>query len=172
VGLATVWPYGRWELANPLASPPRVSEAQAQAVFAALHKNVYRAFDCRNESDVYDALAESVAGPLLRKLYLKVRRGLEMQEQGGAIARIQEVKILEGTRQPLPAGPARDRCGFGFQCRWTVSGTVEHWGHIHTRTNEYEAKFTVEPRDNVWKITSLEVLHEQRLKLETTLRGL
>lgn len=172
VGLVILWPYGHWELSNPLASPVPFSEEQAQAVFATLLKNAYRAFDYRSESDVYDALAKSVAGPLLRELYLKIRRGLEIQEQGGAVARIQEVRILESTRKPLPNGPVRHRRGLGFHCRWTVSGTVEHWGHLHTRTNEYEAEFTVEPCDHVWKITGIEVLHEQRLKLETTLRGL
>jgi hypothetical protein len=53
-----------------------------------------------------------------------------------------------------------------------VVGTVEHWGHVHSRTNEYEARFTIEPRASAWKITALEVLNEKRLKFETTVRGL
>lgn len=172
VSAAAVWPFGRWEIDNPFAPPPAVSAEQAGAIFAALHKNIYRAFDYRAENDVYDALAKSVDGPLLSELYLKVRRGLEMQEQGGAVSRVREVKIASGEKTPPPTDRAADPRSFGYRCRWTVAGTVEHWGHIHARTNEYEALFTVEPRANAWKITGLEVLNEKRVTFQTTVRGL
>jgi hypothetical protein len=106
---SALWPYGRWETANPFLLPPPLSDERAQAIFATLHKSMYRAFDYRSEGDVYDALAKTVDGPLLRELYLKVRQGLEMQEQGGAVARIREVKILEGIRQPLRSPVSLDR---------------------------------------------------------------
>lgn len=173
---AAAWPIARWRVPNPLVSPPRLADEQVATVFATLLKNTYRAFDYRDEHDVYDALAKSVDGPLLRDLYLKVLGGLQMQEQGGAVSRVREVKIASGEREPLPAPaagqPTPDDRGFQYRCRWTVNGTVEHWGHIHARTNEYDALFAVEPRDNAWKITGLEVLGEQRLKFETKLRGL
>jgi hypothetical protein len=73
---------------------------------------------------------------------------------------------------PFSAPPGADSRSFRYCCRWTVAGTVEHWGHIHARTNEYEALFTVEPRHNAWKITHLQVMSEKRLKFETSLRGL
>ena len=169
---AGVWPVGRWEIENPFAPPSTASAEQAAAIFAALHKNIYRAFDYREESDVYEALAKSVDGPLLNELYLQVRRGLEMQEQGGAVSRIREVKVVAGERQPAGAGGEADPRSFAYRCRWTVAGTIEHWGHVHARTNEYEARFAVEPRANAWKITALDVLNERRLKFETTVRGL
>ena len=169
---AGVWPLARWEMDNPFSPPVTLSAEQAAAIFATLHKNIYRAFDYRQESDVYDALAKSADGPLLGELYLKVRRGLEMQEQGGAVSRVREVKIVSGEKEPAPVAAAADRRSFDYRCRWTVAGSVEHWGHVHARTNEYEAQFTVEPRANAWKITALEVLNEKRLKFETTVRGL
>jgi hypothetical protein len=42
-------------------------------------------------------------------------------------------------------------------------GNVGHWGHIHTRQNQYEADITVEPVAGVWKITDLELLEEKRI---------
>jgi hypothetical protein len=45
----------------------------------------------------------------------------------------------------------------------TAMGTVGHWGHIHTRKNQYEANITVEPVDGSWKISSLELLEEKRI---------
>jgi hypothetical protein len=50
-----------------------------------------------------------------------------------------------------------------FQSKWTALGTVGHWGHIHTRENQYEAVITVEPLDGAWKITDLELLEEKRI---------
>ena len=172
-GAVAAWPYARWQLPNPLAGTPQLPDEQAAATLAALHKNLYRAFDYRDERQVYDALAKSVDGPLLRDLYLEIRRGLVMQEQGGAVSRIREVRIVDN--EPLPLGRTTgtaDERAFAYLCRWTVTGTVEHWGHIHARTNEYQAHLTVEPRENAWKITSLELQDERRVSFETSLRGM
>jgi hypothetical protein len=184
VAAGVCWPLFQWEIPSPLAAPPAVGDDQAQAIFSQLHQNTYRAFDYREEEAVYDALANSVDGDLLRDLYLQILQGLKMQEQGGAVSRIREVTLLEGKAEPLaqrsdsgslkageadgsPAGR-----GFAYRCRWNVAGTVEHWGHIHSRTNQYEAVFAVEPRDAAWKITDVDVLDEQRVKFETSLREL
>ena len=44
-----------------------------------------------------------------------------------------------------------------------VKGSVGHWGHIHQRVNQYEARITVEVVDGRWKITGLELLEEIRV---------
>jgi len=147
-----------------------VSDSEAEGILTALLRNVYRAFDYRTESDVYDALAKSVDGELLGELYLLIHESLQMQEQGGAISRIQDVEILEGQRQSLPEDSDWSENGFGYRCHWTVRGTVEHWGHIHSRTNQYEAFFAVENRQDAWKIAELEVLSQERIKFESIVR--
>ncbi|MHC4402123.1 MAG: hypothetical protein ACYTG0_20825 [Planctomycetota bacterium] len=169
------WPFLRWKAPHPFATHVEVSDEQAEKIFVVLHENVYRAFEFREESEVYDALATSIHGDLLRDVYLQIRRGLEMQEQGGAVSRIREVSIVAGQTEPLPAaGAGRQRAEHGFARRttWTVAGTVEHWGHVHQRTNQYEALFVVEPVDKAWKITDMVLLDERRLQFETRLRGL
>ncbi len=142
----------------------------ARQVFEQLHRNTYRAFEFTEENAVYDALARSVSGGLLEQLYLQIRKSLEMQEQGGAVSRIREVKFLDGSSN-VPAALA-DSGGFQYECDWTVNGTVEHWGHIHSRTNQYAARFTVEPVEGNWKITDVEILDQQRLHFETKVRTL
>jgi len=172
---AVARPFFRWEAPDPFAPRYQVSDEQAKTVFASLHENVYRAFEFQDESDVYDALAASIHGDLLREVYLQIQRGLKMQEQGGAVSRICEVSILKDGNEPLPdpgTGKQHDEHGFARRCRWNVSGTVEHWGHIHERTNQYEALFVVEPVAGAWKITDLLLLDEQRVQFETRLRGL
>jgi hypothetical protein len=172
---AVAWPFLRCKAPDPFAPGFELSDERAKTVFAALHKNVYRAFEFHDESEVYDALAASIHGDLLQDVYLQIQRGLKMQEQGGAVSRIREVSILTEQNEPLPepeAGKQRDERGFSRRCRWNVSGTVEHWGHIHERTNQYEALFVVEPVAGAWKITELLLLDEQRVQFETRLRGL
>ena len=33
--------------------------------------------------------------------------------------------------------------GFVSTCTWNVSGSVGHWGHVHQRQNQYQARFVV-----------------------------
>ncbi|MEQ1903691.1 MAG: hypothetical protein ABL888_05875, partial [Pirellulaceae bacterium] len=141
----------------------------ARSVFSRLHQNIFRAFDYHDESDVYNALAKSVdEGPLLRELYLQVIQRLQMQDQGGAIAKIDQVELLDGEKErEFGSG---EKLGFNYRCKWNLVGTVEHWGHIHQRTNQYDARFSVEVRDGAWKITRMEGLDEKQIGVKTSLR--
>jgi hypothetical protein len=168
VGLAT-WNTARVTL--PVGpSLVAIDGQEASRVFEKLHHDVYRSFEFGDENQIYDALACSVSGELLEQLYLQIRKGLEMQEQGGAISRIREVKLLDG--KLLETSSEADQARFGYECNWTVNGTVEHWGHIHSRTNKYAAQFTVAAIEGEWKITDVEVLDQERLSFETKVRAL
>ncbi len=169
-GLAALcWPLAQREIRDPFQQPKPLSAEEQSAIFSALHGNIYRAFDYKNESEVYDTLEQSIGGPLLTEIYLQIQKGLKMQEQGGATAKVREVKIVSIGESENPESAKGS--GFVVPCNWTVRGTVEHWGHIHTRENEYEAVFTVEPLGGSWKITGMELRNEKRLKFETGLRG-
>jgi hypothetical protein len=124
-----------------------------------LLKNIYRSFDFREEEDVYDRLATSVSGNLLTDIYLQNRKSLVVTQAGGAQARVKEIKILDVNVTRLDGRAL----GLMFHARWTAMGTVGHWGHIHTRENQYEANIAVEPLDGAWKITDLELLEEKRI---------
>lgn len=132
-----------------------------------LLRNVYRGFDYRDESDSYDALAQSVQGELLADIYLKIKQGLIMQEQGGAMARVQKVSVMKF--EPVP-GTTRN--GFAGRVTWQVEGTVEHWGHIHTRLNEYSAELGVAPSNGAWKIDFLKVVKQSLVKSTMAIRNL
>lgn len=144
---------------RPGALTPRLETAEARAVLDDLLRNMYRAFDFRAEEDVYDMLARSVDGRLLEHLYLLNRRALAVAQAGGAQARVDEVELRESRVEHLDAPALAMR----FHATWTAAGSVNHWGHVHRRTNQYEAEVTVAPVDGVWKITDLNVLAEERL---------
>jgi hypothetical protein len=139
-------------------SRAKVDDRQAAEIVSALLHNVYRAFDFREEGAIYDTLDRSVTGDLLRQTYLATRRGLELAGQGGARAKVKELEMIEVRPEPLRGDP-----GFRAHCIWNVSGSVGHWGHVHQRTNRYEALVTVQPGNGAWKITGLELFQEERL---------
>ena len=145
-----------------------ISEQVAEDVFQQLHQNLFRAFEYRHDSDIYDALDKSVAGDLLRELYLQVIQSLRMKEQGGSIARIDEIKVLNTSVEPWQSPDH----SVGFRCRseWNLVGTVEHWGHVHQRVNQYEADFVVHQINGSWKIVDLQMINEEEGRIKTTIR--
>ena len=139
----------------------QISDEEAADVFGRLHANIFRAFDYVDESDVYQALAKSVDGDLLRDLYLQVNSSLRDQEQGGSVAVIEKVELVDGNLLPVSETSQQSAISFGYKANWTLAGTIEHWGHIHERTNRYQARFLVELLEaengtGGWKITNIQ----------------
>ena len=167
IGLAVVliavsvllYPFLKVAVAKPAVLAPKMTDDKAVIVLNSLLKNIYRSFDFREEEDVYDRLATSVSGDLLSEIYLQNRHSLVVTQAGGARARVKEVEILDANVRHLDDRPL----GLMFRARWTATGTVGHWGHIHMRKNQYEANISVEPVDGAWKISGLELLEEKRI---------
>ena len=158
-GSLLLYPHMRLSIARPASMVSEFTDKQAVVILQSLLKNVYRAFDFREEEVVYDKLAMTVSGDLLEDIYLQNRKSFEVKRAGGAQARVKKVKILEVSVDGL----ADRTLAFSFKSKWTALGEVGHWGHIHTRKNQYEANITVEPVDGAWKITGLELLEEKRI---------
>ncbi len=137
---------------RPLAPP----SAATEKVVIDLLRNVYQAFDYREENAIYDTLERSVSGDLLTDIYLETRRSLELTNQGGARAKVKSVELQE-----IAIHPGAD--GFQADVTWNVNGSVGHWGHVHTRSNQYQAELTIKVIDQRWKLTEMNVLQEQRL---------
>ncbi len=133
-------------------------EPVARRIVGGLIENIYHAFDYPDDEAIYDALAQSISGDYLRDAFLEVRRALEVERTGGASIRVREVTVEETHSSALPDGR-----GFRTNARWTVAGSVAHWGHIHARRNRYSGVISIEPIDGAWKITGLELDEEERL---------
>jgi hypothetical protein len=100
-----------------------------------------------------------VIGETLTDVYLEHRKGLQMEERGGARARVEAVEVVEvDAVEPTSSG------GFSANAIWTVGGTVTHFGHRHFRQNRYDARVEVVPDEGIWKLQSVEVLNEERLR--------
>ena len=137
----------------------RITEDDSRAILDSLLKNVYRAFDFRDEEDVYDKLAISVSGDLLEEIYLQHRKSMVVEQAGGAQAQVKEIEIKA---VQVKGSPGHDNA-LAFRAEWTALGTVGHWGHIHNRQNLYDAVLTLTPVDGSWKIIDLELLEAKRI---------
>ena len=145
-----------------------IAEQLAEAGLSAQPVVAYRALDFGTESRIYEQLENSVDGDLLESLYLQLNESQKLKEQGGAVARVRDVSY--GDQEKLSAGDAIEQPGFRFRSEWTVSGTVEHWGHIHERQNQFCAVFSVEPKNGLWKITDMQVESQESQILKPRLR--
>ena len=162
VGLACAFllaPVGNVALPLPSSVGSTPDSKGAKRILARVLPNVYRAFEYPTESAVYDRLALSVTGETLTEVYLEHRRAVRMEERGGAKATVEAVEVVEvDSVDPDSSG------GFVANTAWTVGGTVTHFGHRHFRQNRYDARVVVVPIDGHWKIRSIEVFDEKRLR--------
>jgi hypothetical protein len=156
---ALSYPYARLSIEKPMAIASNLDDQQATELLEVLLKNVYRAFDFRQEGDVYDKLSVSVTGDLLADIYLENRRSFAVQAAGGAQAKVKEVSIRTATAELVD----RDPLTYALRSQWTARGTVGHWGHVHTRENLYDAVVTIEGVDGSWRIANLDVIEESRI---------
>ncbi len=143
----------------PIPSKVRTPSGQdAAPTIHALLYNVYRSLDFRNEEVVFDRLAQSLSGDVLERVYLEMRKGLRLENQGGARVRVREVELLEVVpAQAEKSGTLR------YRTKWNATGSVGHWGHIHMRTNQYDAWITLAHIRGQWKIADIEILEEHRV---------
>ena len=162
IGLASALllaPFGNVALPLPSSAGATPDSSGAKRILSLVLPNVYRAFEYPTESTVYDRLALSVTGETLTEIYLEHRRAVRMEERGGAKATVEAVEVIE-VDSVEPGNPG----GFVAETAWTVGGTVTHFGHRHFRQNRYDARVSVVPVDGYWKIRSIEILDEKRLR--------
>ncbi len=136
----------------------RVDQQRVTGLVNDLLHNIYRAFDYRDEGDIYDVLDRSVKGELLGDIYLETQRSLVLANQGGARAKVKTIELGELSAETLAGRP-----GFTVATTWTVRGSVGHWGHVHQRSNQYRGELVIEPIEGEWKLTGMELLEEERL---------
>jgi len=84
---------------------------------------------------------------------------LDFESGLGARARVEAVEVIAvDSIEP-------DRLnGFSARVIWTVGGTVTHFGHRLFRQNRYDARVSLVPDNDVWKIRGVEVFDEERVR--------
>ena len=153
-----VAPLGNVAVAKPAFFGATPDANSTKRILSGVLPNIYRAFEYRSEEAAFDRLALSVTGDALTEVYLEHQRALEMEERGGARARVESFEVTD-----VHSVEAQDD-GFIAEASWTVGGTVVHFGHRHFRQNRYRARVVVVPDEGSWKIRSITVLDEERVR--------
>jgi len=159
VGIAfVIYPFIRFSMNISLINQWKPSVERSTRIIDGLLTNVYRSFDYRNEEAVYDRLAISVIGDQLVQIYIEQRKGLEIENRGGASAKVDDVDVIK--IHNVISGEVNQ---YGIETTWTINGSVSHFGHMHYRQNRYRAIIWIIPKDGSWKIQNIEMLDEERL---------
>ncbi len=135
----------------------RLSSGDTNEILSRLLKHVYRAVGLASESEAYDALSLAVSKEIQEDLYLQLRQGLVLEEEGGPASRVQEVRVSR-----IHDGMTSTSTELNLGCTWEAEGEVEHWGHIHRRSNEYTATLILSCDDGAWRIKSIDVQEQLR----------
>jgi hypothetical protein len=152
------YPFLRFKVDLPLLPEGKPSVERAVTILNDLLSNTYRAFDRRNENDVYDLLAISVYGDQLSRIYMQNRQAMALENRGGARAKVDEVRVRE-----LQDLKRLKETGYVADTRWTVRGSVNHFGHTHYRQNQYRALISFGVVGESWKIHNIDILDTRRL---------
>ena len=147
------------EVPIPFAQKKSFNQPESRNLLTNLLKNTYRAFDYRSESDIYDKLAISLEGDLLREVYIQTKQSMVLENQGGIQVKLKSVDLLDVEELEDDELP---KDALAYKCQWVVEGDVGHWGHIHRRINQYEAVMRILPTEGSWKMYDLEIIEEQR----------
>ncbi len=147
------------EVPIPFAQKKSFNQPESRNLLTSLLKNTYRAFDYRSESDIYDKLAISLEGDLLREVYIQTKQSMVLENQGGIQVKLKSVDLLDVEELDDDELP---KDALAYKCQWVVEGDVGHWGHIHKRINQYEAVMKILPTDGSWKMYDLEIIEELR----------
>lgn len=146
-----------WTLRAPLPA-----DSELQEVFKSLLENIYRSFDAGEENQIFDTLSHSVAGPILTQIYDEVFRSLVMRDEGGPVSTVRAVEVLETSISRESRLPDF-KLSFRAEATWQVDGYVRHWGHVHSRVNEYRAIYGLAKISDTWKIVEQTPLSQKQI---------
>lgn len=147
-----------------------LSSTDRKALVEHTLRRVYQAFELGDESAAYDVLASVVDGALLEELYFEILAGLSVQEQGGAVGRVGEV-VFDRFDLGLARFDEVGNVSFDAKVNWQVSGTVEHWGHIHHRDHRYQVEMEIRGDGTNWRIVEFDVQDFEHSAVSTSIRS-
>lgn len=130
--------------------PPGEAAARADELTTWALEQVYAAFEEEEEAEIYDALAEAVAGDALDALYLQRRAALADRGLDGAGQVVHELELLSIASE-------REGDALHADARWRVLGLVGHDRHRHLRGNAYAADLDFSQVDGSWRITGFQL---------------
>jgi len=142
----------------------QISQSLGKQIAGSVLRNVFTAINRDDDGEVFDALAVAVSPTLIREIYLQIKRALIVAEQGSASLHVRDV-VVNSVVITHDDGEQ-----LTMRCRWQVTGTVEHWGHLHTRVDEFVGELTLSRERTGWMLDKFRVSEQKQQAIKTTLR--
>lgn len=156
-------PVANLRVASPFAAGAGPDDMDTAGLVSEILTNTYQAFNLRDESELYDRLAESVTGDLVANLYLDSRRRLSAGIVDGDEVTIGEVAVLELGDAEISSNAAAGEGAMAYTARWSVAARVRHLEHVHHRQNLYSGLLRLRMDEGRWKLAEVTLTGEDRI---------
>lgn len=136
-------------LPNPFANLPGENEAKTaiRAVFANANASFYEI----NENQLEAELSKFVHQGLAPIVFTELERANRVELPGGITARVGDINdVTISEIRPLDAGR-----GFSALAQWSAEAVGQHWGYLHLRELDLQARVEMIEDDRVWRLAGL-----------------
>ncbi|WP_422037462.1 hypothetical protein [Roseibium sp.] len=136
-------------LPNPFATLPGENEAETaiKSVFANANASFYEI----NENQLEAELSKFVHQGLAPIVFTELERANRVELPGGITARVGDINdVAISEIRPLDAGR-----GFSALARWSAEAVGQHWGYLHLRELDLQARVEMIEDDRVWRLAGL-----------------
>ncbi|WP_421984289.1 hypothetical protein [Roseibium sp.] len=136
-------------LPNPFANLPGDNEAKTaiRAIFANANASFYEI----NEDQLEVELSKFVYTGMAPIVYTELERANRVELPGGITARVGDINdVTISEIRPLDAGR-----GFSALAQWSAEAVGQHWGYLHLRELDLQARVEMIEDDRVWRLAGL-----------------
>lgn len=136
-------------LPNPFASLP--GEEEAQSAIRTVFENANAAFYEIKDEEFDAELSKFVADGLTQIVSIELEKANRIELPGDMTARVGDIRDVRITEiRPLEAGR-----GFSALAQWSAEAVGQHWGYLHLRDLELQARVEMIEDDRVWRLAGL-----------------
>ena len=122
--------------------------------FKTLHQKIYQSMTISDTSRLYDALDEVFTKSELEKHFKRIRGFHEKKDKENIQIFVDDIEYLDFDSESR-----------SVTVNWIVRGRIKHNQHIHHRSLEYTAKYTLEKQGELWKISQSEIVEHDDFQL-------
>ena len=140
-----------------------LSEIQARMLANQVIDRVYSTVNLDSPRDRYRQLAELGVDEYGETMFFELEKSLRMAEQGGSVMQVHSTDVTAVQFRRL--GETLE-----LQASWDLVGSVQHWGHLHTRRDTFTGVIKLTGVRGQWAIKSFRTTGQKRHPIETRVR--
>ncbi|MCA9050075.1 MAG: hypothetical protein KDA89_15165, partial [Planctomycetaceae bacterium] len=128
---------------------PQVDRHAAEQLAEYLLSRVYVCSLNQDERTAVGSLSDVLSEDLAEDVYLESLDVMNGDPESDLMVEVNDVSV----RSLTPDSDRVERGRIDADCRWTVRGIVNHWGHSHVRMLSFDGKLRIEQQSEDWVIS-------------------